>query len=143
MKLLEIPFSKLLPLHLPRSRKIHICLILIGIAMIPIFCKALLQQPNPPRNLPEFINRLPDENDQARMRQEQNGQADFEAASAYRHKQVSDESAKLVKLAIDLKAEVDKSGNDTLSVNALRKAEAIEKLAHNIKEKMTITPRSN
>ena len=115
---------------------------LAGLAAL--LCLTLLQgsgqQPNnPPRNVPEFINRLPDANDQARMRQEQKTQADFAAANAMRQKQVAEDTAKLLKLANDLKSEVDKAGADTLSVAALRKADAIEKLAHNIKQKMTIT----
>jgi hypothetical protein len=98
------------------------------------------QQPNnPPRNVPEFINRLPDANDQAQMRQDQKGQAAFAAANAMRQKQVADDTARLLKLATDLKADVDKAGANTLSVSALRKADAIEKLARNIKQKMTVT----
>jgi hypothetical protein len=111
--------------------------------MAALLCLTLLQgtsqQPNQPRNVPEFINRLPDANDQARMRQNQKTQADFAAANAVRQKQVADDSAKLLKLANDLKSEVDKAGANTLSLNALRKADAIEKLAHNIKLRMTVT----
>jgi hypothetical protein len=55
---------------------------------------------------------------------------------AERKKQIADESAKLLKLATDLKAEVDKTSKDTLSVNVIRKADEIEKLAHSVKEKM-------
>jgi hypothetical protein len=97
------------------------------------------QAPNPPRNVPEFLNRLPDQNDVARMRQEQTRELDFAAANALRQKQVAEDSAKLLKLATDLKSELDKAGRDTLSVSALRKADAIEKLARNIKQKMTVT----
>jgi hypothetical protein len=95
------------------------------------------QPPNTPRNLPEFLNRLPDANDQARMRQDQSGQPNFEAANALRKKEVTEDSAKLVKLANDLKAELDSAGKDTLSVSAIKKAEAIEKLAKSLKQKMT------
>jgi hypothetical protein len=112
--------------------------------MATLLCLALIQgtsqQPNnPPRNVPEFINRLPDANDQARMRQDQKSKADFAAVNAMRQKQVADDTAKLLKLANDLKSEVDKAGANTLSLSALRKADAIEKLAHGIKQKMTVT----
>jgi hypothetical protein len=115
-----------------------------AIGMAAVLCLTLIpgsgQQPNnPPRNVPEFINRLPDANDQARMRQEQKTQADFAYANAARQKQVADDTAKLLKLANDLKSDVDKAGANTLSVAALRKADAIEKLAHNIKLRMTVT----
>lgn len=113
---------------------------LLGLTLL----RGTSQQPNnPPRNLPEFINRLPDANDQARMRQEQKGQADFAAANAMRQKQVSEDSAKLLQLATDLRGEIEKAGPNTLSLAALRKADAIEKLAHNIKQKMTVSVNSN
>ena len=38
-----------------------------------------------------------------------------------------------------LKAEVDKTNKDMLSLNVIRKADEIEKLAHNVKEKMKLT----
>ncbi len=43
---------------------------------------------------------------------------------------------KLLKLAIELKASVDKSNENTLSIDVLKKAEEIEKLAHSVKDKM-------
>jgi hypothetical protein len=43
---------------------------------------------------------------------------------------------KLVKLAGELKEYVDKSSENMLSLEVLRKAEEIEKLAHSVKEKM-------
>ena len=97
------------------------------------------QLPNGPRNIPEFLNRLPDTNDAARMHQDKTGQANFDAANAQRKKEVSEDTAKLVKLAADLKAEIDSTDKDTLSVSAIKKAEAIEKLAKSLKQKMTVT----
>jgi hypothetical protein len=137
MRLQKIPLLKVLRLPWLKARQVGILTGLVAVAMIPIVGKALLQ--NSPRNIPEFINRLPDANDQAKMRQQQMSQQDFEAANALRNKQVSEQTAKLLKLANDLKVEVDRAGKDTLSLNAIRKADAIEKLAHNIKEKMTVT----
>ena len=136
MRLQKNPFLRMLPQWL-KARQVGIVAGLVAVAMMSLAGKALLQ--NSPRNVPEFINRLPDANDQERMRQEQKSDKDFAASNAIRNKQVSEETAKLLKLANDLKAEVDKAGKDTLSLNAIRKAEAIEKLAHNIKEKMTVT----
>ena len=43
---------------------------------------------------------------------------------------------KLVKLAGELKEYVDKSNENMLSLEVLKKAEEIEKLAHSVKEKM-------
>jgi hypothetical protein len=67
------------------------------------------------------------------------GNPDFTAANAERKKQIADDSTKLLKLATDLKTEVDKTTKDTLSLNVIRKADEIEKLAHDVKEKMKLT----
>lgn len=53
-----------------------------------------------------------------------------------RQKQLVDDTQKLLSLANELKADVDKSNKDTLSLDVVRKADEIEKLAHNVKEKM-------
>lgn len=42
----------------------------------------------------------------------------------------------LNKLAIDLKHEVDKSTKDQLSLSVVRKADAVEKLAHTLKQRI-------
>jgi hypothetical protein len=56
--------------------------------------------------------------------------------NAERQKQLVDDAQKLLSLANELKADVDKSTKDTLSLDVVRKADEIEKLAHNVKEKM-------
>jgi hypothetical protein len=51
-------------------------------------------------------------------------------------KQISAESTQLVAMAMALKAEIDKTNKDVLSLNVIRKADEIEKLAHAVKEKI-------
>ncbi len=63
-----------------------------------------------------------------------------EGADAERRRQIADESARLLKLATDLKAEVDKTTKDTLSLEVIRKADAIERFAHDVKEKKKLPP---
>jgi hypothetical protein len=63
--------------------------------------------------------------------QQKDGQADSE-----RKRQISDESTRLLAMAIALKVEVDKTTKDTLSLNVIRKADEIEKLAKTVKERM-------
>jgi hypothetical protein len=46
------------------------------------------------------------------------------------------DTEKLVKLAGELKEYVDKSNENVLSLEVLKKAEEIEKLAHSVKDKM-------
>ena len=52
------------------------------------------------------------------------------APSGPRQNQIVDDTANLLKLANSLKAEVDKTNQDTMSVAVIRKAGEIEKLAH-------------
>jgi hypothetical protein len=66
-----------------------------------------------------------------------------EAADAERRRQIAEDSAKLLKLATDLKAEVDKTSKDTLSLTVIRKADEIERLARGVKEKMKLTVGAN
>jgi hypothetical protein len=81
----------------------------------------------------------PDANAQMQMHDQQTKQQSYAAANAERKKQIAEDSAKLLKLASDLKAEVDKTDKDALSLNVIRKADEIERLAHNVKEKMKLT----
>jgi hypothetical protein len=53
-----------------------------------------------------------------------------------RQKQLVEDTQKLLALANELKADVDKSTKDTLSLDVVKKADEIEKLAHSVKEKM-------
>jgi len=50
--------------------------------------------------------------------------------------QLEKDSATLLRLVQELKVEVEKAGSNTLSLAALRKADEIQRLAKNLKEKM-------
>ena len=51
-------------------------------------------------------------------------------------KQLAEDTAKLLILANELKAELDKSSKDTLSLGVIKKAEQVEKLAHKVRDEM-------
>ena len=53
-----------------------------------------------------------------------------------RHAQIKRDTDKLLQLSTELKQYVDKTNPDVLSVDVIKKAEEIEKLAHSVKEKM-------
>jgi hypothetical protein len=53
-----------------------------------------------------------------------------------RQVQLQRDTDNLLKLATELKKYVDKSNENTLSLEVIKKAEVIEKLAHSVKEKM-------
>ena len=64
------------------------------------------------------------EEEQARMRDTE------------RQKKMLEDTAKLLVLANELKVAVAKSDKNTLSLDVVRKADEIEKLAHSVKERM-------
>jgi hypothetical protein len=51
-------------------------------------------------------------------------------------KQLAEDTARLLTLANELKAEMDKSTKDTLSLSVIKKAEEVEKLAHKVRDEM-------
>jgi hypothetical protein len=57
-------------------------------------------------------------------------------ANRDRQAQLQHDTDNLLKLANELKQYVDKSNENTLSLDVVKKAEEIEKLAHSVKEKM-------
>ena len=89
------------------------------------------------------VNQPPDAVARMKMSDQQAKQQSYAQANMERKKQIADDSAKLLKLATDLKAEVDKTSKDTLSLAVIRKADEIERLAHSVKEKMKLSVGSN
>ena len=57
-------------------------------------------------------------------------------ANLQRQQEIKKDAEKLLELATELKQSVDKSNENTLSLDVVKKAEQIEKLAKNVKEKM-------
>jgi hypothetical protein len=57
-------------------------------------------------------------------------------ANQERQAQLRRDTEQLLKLATDLKEEVDKSNENVLSLEVIKKAEEIERLAHSIRDKM-------
>ena len=72
-----------------------------------------------------------DDEARARIEREMAKKANKERYSALKR-----DTDKLLELANELKTNVDKSNENTLSVDVVKKAEEIEKLAHSVKEKM-------
>jgi hypothetical protein len=57
-------------------------------------------------------------------------------ANQARQAELKRDTEKLLKLATELKEYVDKTNESTLSLDVVKKAEEIEKLAHSVKDKM-------
>jgi hypothetical protein len=58
------------------------------------------------------------------------------ARNTERQKRLVSDTERLLALATDLKQEVDKTNKDILSVDVIKRADEIEKLAHSVKERM-------
>lgn len=127
--------------HPPRLGRLGIAALVAVAALVltPIAGEGLFQGGMQIPRLPPEINPIPDPNQQMKMNERQTQTKNFEAVNAERKRQLAEDSAKLLKLAADLKSEVDKTSKDTLSLNVIRKADEIEKLAHDVKEKMKLT----
>lgn len=98
--------------------------------------------PSQPNLLPD-ANQSPVANAQSQPEAVKTTPQGSDALPDPKKQQLSLESAQLLTLAISLKAEVDKTNKDTLSLNVIRKADEIEKLAHSVRDKMRVSVGAN
>ena len=93
--------------------------------------------------LSPLIDRHPDRNrileDALKMH---DNQKHFAQLNTVRQKQMTTDTEKLVALANQVKAEMDKNLQSPLSMESVRQVEEIEKLAHSVRDKMraSVTP---
>jgi hypothetical protein len=57
-------------------------------------------------------------------------------ANEQRHKKMQDDANKMVQLSNELKADVEKAQKDELSLEVMKKAAEVEKLAHDVQQRM-------
>jgi hypothetical protein len=79
--------------------------------------------------------------DQPGYEEEARHEKQLQALNADRQKALVSDTVKLLKLANELNAEVSSGNPDMLTPGQLRKLEQIEKLAHSVKEKMSMSVR--
>jgi hypothetical protein len=109
----------------------------LGLLVLAMFFAATLpssfsQSVPPPPQMPNPTQPQPSEEPgRAEMEKEMAKKANEE-----RQAQLKRDTDRLLKLATELKTDVDKTTQNTLSVDVVKKAEEIEKLAHSVKEKM-------
>jgi hypothetical protein len=128
--------------RLPRPARSHWAWLVVCLAVAGTLAGLAQNGANPCKSIHSpVLTAPPDANQQMEMREQQQKDAsdNYVAANQERKKQISDDSAKLLKLATELKTEVDKTTKDTLSLGVIRKADEIEKLARSVKEKMKLT----
>lgn len=98
-----------------------------------VFAQQPRQTPTPP-GIPASnpnINPSMSDDDRARIEGEMAKKAARERVAA-----LKSDTEKLLKLSVELKRSVDKSDENVLSLDVIKKAEEIEKLARSVKEKM-------
>jgi hypothetical protein len=105
--------------------------------IVLIFCAAspsvFSQTPRvPPSQLPENPSQQQPEDD-ARSKMERDM---AKRANQERQASLKKDTDKLLKLATELKEYVDKTNENMLSMDVVKKAEEIEKLAHSVRDKM-------
>jgi hypothetical protein len=101
-------------------------LLLVAAPPLASYAESAQQHPFPPNQKP-----TPEDEEHARIAKEM-----AKAANKQRQEQLKRDTEKLLKLATELKQYVDKTNENMLSLEVLRKSEEIEKLAHSVKEKM-------
>ena len=112
------------------ARTLSICLLL---AISPKAQAQSPRMPAPPAP-PARVDGVPTSDaDDAQQRQ---ARELAKKANLQRQTALKADTDKLLKLAVELKNVVDKSNENVLSLDVLKKAEEIEKLAHSVKDKM-------
>jgi nitric oxide reductase activation protein len=99
---------------------------------IPAVCQTRTPPPAAPTPHPDY-GAAPANEDEAtaRIAHDMAKKANQERAASLKN-----DTEKLLKLAVELKASVDKSNENVLSLDVIKKAEEIEKLAHSVRDKM-------
>ena len=117
-----------------RIPRLALCLILLPLLLISALGFSQNPQQIPQPSIPQPVGpSSPNPPDPGRERMEKEM---AKKANEERQAQLKRDTDRLLKLATELKASVDKTNQDTLSVEVVKKAEEIEKLAHSVKEKM-------
>ena len=97
-------------------------------------CLSVAPQTSPVQ-LPQIppLQQKPGREDEQRLRIEKEM---AKKANQARQADLKRDTEKLLKLSAELKEYVEKTNENTLSVDVVKKAEEIEKLAHSVKDKM-------
>ena len=107
-----------------------LCSALVLLAAAPVVSQT--KPPQPPQHIGDLSPDSPDQDEaHDRMLHELEKKAAKDRVAALKN-----DTEKLLKLSVELKAYVDKSDENVLSLEVIKKAEEIEKLAKSVKDKM-------
>ena len=112
--------------------KTTLCFFVLALILSLGAPRALAQNPKfPPMPEPQTQPTSPEDQAKSKMERDMEKKANQERQAALKR-----DTEKLFKLATELKDYVDKTNENVLSFDVVKKAEEIEKLAHSVKEKM-------
>jgi hypothetical protein len=115
-----------------RLKPVVSTLLLCALCTVPIALLGQSGPPRPPHVSGDFDVAPPNEEDsRQQMMHEMAKKANVE-----RHTALRTDTDKLLKLATELKTYVEKSNEHVMSVDVIKKADEIEKLARSVKDKM-------
>jgi capsid protein len=107
-------------------------LLLLGVVIFAVGATSTaFAEPVQQQRIPGIEQKPPEDAERARVEKEMAKQANQERQAVLKR-----DADNLLRLATELKQYVDKSNQNVLSVDVIKKAEQIEKLAHSVKEKM-------
>jgi 5'-deoxynucleotidase YfbR-like HD superfamily hydrolase len=111
-------------------RNRHCLIILLALFFVPSIARTAVAQMTGQH--PDITTPMTDEDEaRARLTRDMEKKAAKERVAA-----LKSDTDRLLKLSIELKSYVDKSNENVLSVDVVKKAEEIEKLAKSVKDKM-------
>jgi hypothetical protein len=117
------------------SPRIHISMLSLCILVLLALSQSLSAAQRSTAPIPAHTNDVgapsDDEDTRARLAREMEKKAAKERVTALKN-----DTEKLLKLSVELKTYVDKSDENVLSLDVIKKAEEIEKLAKSVKDKM-------
>ena len=115
----------------------HIFLFVALLLAVIVTGAVIAQNPPPtptgPRTDPQFGTRRNNDLSEAELRMERERE---KRMNLERHESLKTDTDKLLELATELKKHVDNSNENLLSLEVVKKAEEIEKLAKKVKDKM-------
>jgi hypothetical protein len=105
--------------------------IFLCLCVLPSFAQKMTPAPSPATR-PDITTPIADGDEaRARIASDMAKKAAKERVAALKH-----DTDRLLKLSVELKQSVDKSDENVLSLDVIKKAEEIEKLARGVKDKM-------
>ena len=115
-----------------RFQTLHMDCLPLALFALPSFAQKRRLRAPPPQTGHDITTPIADGDEaRARIANDMAKKAAKERVAALKH-----DTDKLLKLSVELKQSVDKSDENVLSLDVIKKAEEIEKLAHSVKEKM-------